>query len=220
MARDSRPERQASIPARSADRRPETLPAGHHHLEPSAVHGHQRTRLIGAVSALCAERGFANIVISDVVRRAAVSKSTFYRFYETKEDCLLDAHKLHSAALLAAVDARRRETTDPYDCLRAGTAAALSYCQENREAAYMLGFGILSSGPRGLERHRVMIEALAKRLPLPLIGEESRRTMAILAAAAFLSPLLMPQAAAPDPGELGSLDPELVELILFFSERR
>ena len=88
---------------------PARLPSGRHRIPDQEVRDHQRGRLIDAICALSAERGYADTVINDIVARAGVSKSTFYRFYRSREDCLFDAHKRHCAMLIAAIDRARCE---------------------------------------------------------------------------------------------------------------
>ena len=49
----------------------------------------QQERLLAAAREVFAERGFAAASIDDIVSRARVSRTTFYRFFAGKEECLL-----------------------------------------------------------------------------------------------------------------------------------
>jgi AcrR family transcriptional regulator len=181
------------------------------------VREHQRQRLIEAITALNFERGYAKIAISDIVARAAVSKSTFYRFYRTKDECLFDAHKRHSAALIAAIDRScKGEARSAKELLRAGIRATLTYLCADPQAAHLLGVGILSCGPRGAERYRVMIEALASRIqgPDPLPPADSALAALLLAASTLTHTIVTPGQA-----ERLSLESELVELFLAIGNR-
>jgi AcrR family transcriptional regulator len=46
-----------------------------------------------------AERGYATATVSDIVRRARVSRTTFYELYDSKESCFADACR-HGFAVL------------------------------------------------------------------------------------------------------------------------
>jgi AcrR family transcriptional regulator len=141
------------------------LPSGRHRIPDHEVRDHQRARLIEAVCALAAERGYAEIAINDIVARAGVSKSTFYRFYRSKEECLFDAHKRHAAALIATIDrACQGEAGSPEERLASATRSALAHLADHPRAAHLLTIGILSAGPRGAHRYTVIIDALRARL--------------------------------------------------------
>src|SRR4051794_2694329 len=49
----------------------------------------QQQRLLAGARDVFAERGFAAASIEDVVSRARVSRTSFYRFFGGKEDCML-----------------------------------------------------------------------------------------------------------------------------------
>src|SRR5438874_4109885 len=68
-----------------------TLPRGHHRLSRDEVGAAQRTRLLLAVVEVVAERGYAGATVGDVLRRARISRQTFYENFSNKEDCFLAA---------------------------------------------------------------------------------------------------------------------------------
>jgi AcrR family transcriptional regulator len=188
------------------------LPAGRHRIPDQQVRDHQRARLIDAVTQLSAELGYANIVIADIVARAAVSKSTFYRFYRTKQECLFDAHKRHSAALIAALD-RFCEGEEPSveEQLRVAVHSALAYLDANPGATHLLTVGILACGRRGEYRYQVMIDALADRLRSA--GTHSPPDSA-LAALLFAASMIAHRIVSREEIEQSALESELVEIFL------
>lgn len=195
---------------------PERLPSGRHQLCIAEVQDHQRARLIEAIAELCDERGYANVVISEIVARAAVSKSTFYRFYETKQDCLFDAHKHLSAALLAAVDSASRDAASRDDRLRLAIRAALQFASTRPRDTQLLTTGILSAGPEGAARYRTATEALAQRL----FSSNGARHADAFAAALFAAPAVTALAGEDeDPAALLSLENTFVEIALAYAAR-
>ena len=97
---------------------PRRLPRGTHGLDRDVVEASQRTRLLEAVGRAVAERGYAAATIDDVVRRAGVSKKTFYEHFADKQDCFLAAYEAASEELLERVreahaDARRLARAHP-----------------------------------------------------------------------------------------------------------
>jgi AcrR family transcriptional regulator len=201
----------------STSDRPLRLPSGRHRIPDQEVRDHQHTRLIEAITILSAERGYANVVIADIVACAAVSKSTFYRFYRTKDECLFDAHKLHSAALIAAVDRSCHATSLPRpERLRAGVRSAFSYLSGHPQAAHLLSLGILSTGPRGAHRYAVMIEALRTRAQAACdLGAGDSTLAAIHFGASAITHIL----AAPEQIELSDLESEVLDRLLTTADR-
>ena len=63
----------------------------------------KRERLKQAAFDLFAERGFDDVTVDEVADRAEVSKSTLFRYFETKEDLLLVDARMHRDALLRAL---------------------------------------------------------------------------------------------------------------------
>jgi AcrR family transcriptional regulator len=66
-------------------------------LSQGDVAASQRRRMLAAMVAAIAEKGYTDVVVADVVSRARVSRATFYEHFSDKADCFL-------AAFHAAVD--------------------------------------------------------------------------------------------------------------------
>jgi len=68
------------------------LPRGRHGLSPEFVAHNQRDRLISALILTLADAGYQKTTVSMIGRRASVSKSDFYRHFDSKDDCFLAAY--------------------------------------------------------------------------------------------------------------------------------
>jgi AcrR family transcriptional regulator len=90
------------------------LPRGRHGLSPEFVARNQRDRLIAALILTLAEVGYQKTTVSMIGRRAAVSKSDFYKHFDSKDECFLAAYDF-------AVERMRATVVDA--CAAAGSAA-------------------------------------------------------------------------------------------------
>jgi len=84
----------AKASASSKSAAPRRLPRGRHALAPDEVLRDQRERLLAAVPAVAAERGYEAMSVADIVKAAAVSRNAFYKNFRDKQDCVATAHEL------------------------------------------------------------------------------------------------------------------------------
>jgi AcrR family transcriptional regulator len=70
----------------------ERLPRGRHGLPPEFVARNQRERLIAGLIQVLYEVGYQKTTVSLIGQRAAVSKSDFYKHFESKDDCFAAAY--------------------------------------------------------------------------------------------------------------------------------
>lgn len=70
----------------------ERLPRGRHGLSPEFVARNQRERLISGLTEVLHDVGYQKTTVSLIGQRAAVSKSDFYKHFESKDDCFLAAY--------------------------------------------------------------------------------------------------------------------------------
>jgi AcrR family transcriptional regulator len=71
----------------------ERLPRGRHGLSPEFVARNQRERLIAGLTEVLYEVGYEKTTVSLIGQRAGVSKSDFYKHFESKDDCFFAAYE-------------------------------------------------------------------------------------------------------------------------------
>lgn len=90
----------------------ERLPRGRHGLSPEYVAQNQRERLIVGLTEVLYEVGYQNTTVSLIGQRAAVSKSDFYKHFESKDDCFYAAYETAIERIRARVLAACGEHED------------------------------------------------------------------------------------------------------------
>lgn len=121
-------------------------------LSRERVSGIQRTRLLGALADVCAERGAANVTVAHVVERAGVSRRTFYELFSDYGDCFLagldDALARLADRMVPAYErpGRWRER------IRAALGELLSFLDEDPACARLVIVEALAVGREALER--------------------------------------------------------------------
>jgi AcrR family transcriptional regulator len=69
------------------------LPRGRHGLSPEFVARNQRERLITGLTEVLYEVGYQRTTVSLIGQRASVSKSDFYKHFDSKDDCFFAAYE-------------------------------------------------------------------------------------------------------------------------------
>lgn len=87
------------------DTAPRKLPRGRHGLSREEVAASQRERLLRAMAEAVAEHGYAKTSVAQVLRRAGVSRESFYEQFANKEDCFLAAYDEAATVLLGIMAA-------------------------------------------------------------------------------------------------------------------
>ena len=81
------------------------LPRGRHGLPREQVVASQRERILEALAEAMAENGYVNTSVAMILKRAGVSRETFYEQFRSKEDCFEAAYEHAVAGMLARIDA-------------------------------------------------------------------------------------------------------------------
>jgi AcrR family transcriptional regulator len=148
------------------------LPHGRHGLPAEFVARNQRERLIASFTALLGEGGYGEATIDAIKDGAGVSSRTFYKYFETIEDCYLAAFDRALERLQPAVREAYLSETEWPSGIRAALDSLLSQFSELPDLARLLCAEPFVAGPKIAERHKAVIEQL---VPFLRRGRELRK---------------------------------------------
>jgi AcrR family transcriptional regulator len=142
------------------------LPRGRHGLSPEFVARNQRDRLISALILTLAEVGYQKTTVSMIGRRAGVSKSDFYKHFDSKDSCFLAAYDTAVERIREAVVESCAAVSDEEWAVRvrAGIVALLTLlATEPALAAIVLAEGLRAG--RGIyDRYQAAVESFVPLL--------------------------------------------------------
>jgi AcrR family transcriptional regulator len=195
------------------------LPRGRHGLSPEFVARNQRNRLISALILTLAEVGYQKTTVSMIGRRAAVSKSDFYKHFDTKDECFLAAYDTAVERIRGAVveSCTAVAGEDWAVRVRAGIVALLTLlATEPALAAIVLAEGLRAG--RGIyDRYQAAIESFVPLLrdgaPEPPGGAEVPAATDEAVVGGIAS-LLSRRVIGDDTAGLAALVPDVLEFAL------
>jgi AcrR family transcriptional regulator len=100
--------------------------------------GRRRGRIADAALALFANHGYNATSVEDIVVRAKVSKSAFYEFFTSKEDCFRELLSQEGGALIHDVLSSAATGHDHHERLRLGITTFVRSCFERSSVARLL----------------------------------------------------------------------------------
>lgn len=138
------------------------LPRGPHGLTREQVERSQRERLMAAAADAVAEKGYAATSVGDVLKRAGVSRTTFYQLYADKLDCFMAAYRMASevvAAVMAdelgsAEVGGAEGPSDPMERLDRLLGSYLRTLSDNPGLARVFLVEVYAAGPRAIRQRR------------------------------------------------------------------
>lgn len=133
----------------------------------------RRRRLLQAALALFAEQGFHPTSVEDVVGLARMSKSAFYEFFQSKEDCFCALLEQEGGAVIHAVVQGAAEGSDHRDRMCRGIRAFVQACSGSIPAARMMVVESVGLTPRVEELRRNLQSRFSN-----MVAEEVRRAAA------------------------------------------
>jgi AcrR family transcriptional regulator len=121
-------------------------------------------RAIRAFAVVVAEKGYADTTVDDVVRRAAMSATTFYDQFSGKRELMLAAIDSAAAQMRAAVQPAVRRAPDWPTGVRAGFAALFSFLASRPALARLFVAGVYTAGPAAMRRRAENLHPLEELL--------------------------------------------------------
>ncbi|HET6997282.1 MAG TPA: TetR/AcrR family transcriptional regulator [Solirubrobacterales bacterium] len=121
-------------------------------------------RLLEAMLLVSGEHGYEQISVQDVVERAGASRATFYKYFDDKEDCFVQAYKGASDWLCRRLIGAAKRQPSWREGLRAGMAELLEFCANQPTMARALLVEPHAAGGAALVEHDRLLERLARAI--------------------------------------------------------
>lgn len=196
------------------------LPRGNHGLSRAAVAESQRLRLLRAMAEVMAMQGYARTSVADVLRRARVSRETFYELFDSKEDCFLGAFELayhHIGHAIAAGGAGAGAASDPeepapIDRLAVVLGQYLNAIAADIPAARVFLIEVYAAGDAALKRRLALQNGLVEIIAALMDTDDPDDRFAIEAFVAATGALVTARVAAGDADTVRDLHGPLMTL--------
>jgi AcrR family transcriptional regulator len=117
-------------------------------------------RLLRALAAVVAEKGYPDTTVAEIVERAATSQRTFYEHFKNKEDAIVAALDSGSAHMLAAALPAFRRAPDWPHAVHDTQEAMFCFGAEEPEYARLGGVEMYAAGKRALDQREVVTEGM------------------------------------------------------------
>ena len=134
-------------------------------------------RLLRALAAVVAEKGYPDTTVAEIVDRASTSQRTFYEHFKNKEDAIVAALDSGSAHMLAAALPAFRRASDWPHAVHDTQEAMFAFGAEEPEYARLGGVEMYAAGKRALDQREVVTEGMEGLLaPATSCGPRPRRS--------------------------------------------
>jgi AcrR family transcriptional regulator len=129
-------------------------------FEERQKHATAPERLLRALAAVVADKGYPDTTVAEVVERASTSQRTFYEHFKNKEDAIVAALDSGSAHMLAAALPAFRRAPDWPHAVHDTQEAMFRWGAEEPEYARMGGKEMYAAGKRALDQREVVTEGM------------------------------------------------------------
>jgi AcrR family transcriptional regulator len=160
----------------------ERLPRGRHNLSREEVESSQRERIMRAMAEAVGELGYVKTTVAEVLKRAGVSRETFYAQFADKHECFMAAFDRSAQEMIdrmsAAFDEANASGGDDEERISMMLTSFLSLLVEEPGIARTYYVEVYAAGQEAIE-HRVAIQMNIVDLMMGMIevADEDRFTL-------------------------------------------
>jgi AcrR family transcriptional regulator len=174
----------------------------------------QRRRIIDAMIESCAEKTYAATTIADIVKRASISRTTFYKRFANKRACFDAALDASIVEIQVAAAAAHTPTDPPAEAVRKAVGAALELMAEEPAMTQLVVSDAITVEPAILERYRSLVIHALEDLWARAADSPRPEKADPLLAFGRVQVLIFNQIAAGGTDRLPDLLPEIVYIAL------
>jgi AcrR family transcriptional regulator len=117
-------------------------------------------RILRALAAVVAEKGYPAMTIGDIAARASISLSTFYANFADKEEAMLAAIDSGSAQMLATTLPAFRRAPDWPHAVRGAFGAMFAFCSAEPAYTTLGAVDVYAAGRRALEQRDEVMKTM------------------------------------------------------------
>ncbi|WP_024801327.1 TetR/AcrR family transcriptional regulator [Nocardia sp. BMG51109] len=199
------------------------LPRGRHGLPRETVIAAQRDRILDAMADAMVENGYVGTSVASIIKRAGVSRETFYEQFRSKEDCFDTAFERAVRLLLDRIMEAARVQADSLEAM--GAAEAFEHRMDALLTAYLEGLAsepayarlylveVYAVGPEAIARRAQRQEAFVALLADIVGARTEQQHFACQTLVAALSAMVTTRIAAADLEGLRALREPMLNLV-------
>ena len=187
------------------------LPRGRHGLTREQVETDQRLRIFLGMAEAMAAKGYVGTPVADIIKRAGVSRETFYQLYPDKLAAFLAAFDLVGEIVLERLAASVAEPGQPMERLERAVTTYLDTLASEPGYARLFLVEVHAAGPEAMARRSVVqqriVDALAELFDARSPGDRFSAQVLVAAVSAMVTGPLV----AGDLDALTALAPPVIE---------
>ncbi|HWM10672.1 MAG TPA: TetR/AcrR family transcriptional regulator [Solirubrobacteraceae bacterium] len=158
------------------------LTGGPHGIPRAVVHEVQRGRLLDALAEVIAEEGYLDTTVHKILKRAGISRRTFYEIFTDKEDCFLAAYQEAADHVLVLAQRACRLGGTPEIRIENSLRAMLEFAEREPQLARMCIVEVMAAGEKARQRRAKTMERLTELVAAALEERCETRAEALLRA--------------------------------------
>lgn len=168
--------------------------------------------MLAALAESLAEHGYVGTSVADIIRRAGVSRETFYQQFTSKQDCFVQGFDEQSRQLFRAAAEALPPSGTPVERFTVVVDAYLTALADAPELARLYLIEVYAAGPEMLERRTDMQQAFVDGLATTLRVRSKRDRFACEALVAAISSLVTSRLVTGGPEDVRALKAPLAAL--------
>lgn len=192
---------------------PARLPRGRHTLTREQVVADQRARMMLALADVVGEKGYVPTSVADVIKRAGVSRQTFYEQFSDKLDCFLATFDAAGEILAAELTSLVTDDDDPVGRFDQLLTRYLDVLAGSAGYARVLLVESHAAGPEAIRRRAALQERIAAALADVLEVDDDRGRFACAVLVAAIASMVIEPLVTGDTDALRRLHDPVVDLV-------
>lgn len=168
--------------------------------------------MLTALAESLAERGYVETSVADIIRRAGVSRETFYQQFTSKQDCFAQGFDEQSRLLLRAAAEALPSRGKPLERFAAVVDAYLDALADAPDLARLYLVEVYAAGPEMLRRRTELQQAFVDGLAATLRVRSKRDRFACEALVAAITSLVTSRLVTGGPDDVRALRAPLAAL--------